>query len=119
MAENMIPNGLPYGERQKLVAARQQAGLPLNTTGPPGPATPGAPTPPPPGNGLFAGMRPARQGYDPLTEATPDQFPAVTQTTAIDVAAPVDETDALIAAATQSKSLLVRMVAERLANQGR
>lgn len=73
MAEDLVPTGQPYGQRQATVAAMQEAGLPTQSS----PGLGGGQTRPPVGlpEGVPGPLRNARPDFDPLLEGTPDEFP--------------------------------------------
>lgn len=108
--QNLIPQGLPYGERQNQVQSRSRAGLS------PDPVPQPAPSPaPPPTPGGQAPPSPLRQApFDPLLDADPSMFPAPG-----DVARPMQSTmspgEYAYDLASRSQNGLLRAVAARRA----
>lgn len=114
-AQNLVPKGLPYGERQQAVDSRRRAGLALDPSPPPPSAPMPAGAPSPQGQ-----ARPTPPRFDPLLETSPDMFPTVGNPQAASpIASPLQMTakDAFANMAARSQSSLMRTVAARLAAQ--
>lgn len=114
--QTLVPRNRPYGERQKMVDSRRQAGLALDPT-PPAVASPVAAAGVSPSSGP-APSRPTPRTFDPLLETSPDMFPSA-GTPASAVQSPVTMTakDALNNVMATSRSGLMRSVAARLAQR--
>lgn len=119
--QSLIPDNLPYGERKRLVDSRQAADLPVSASGgssPPGTPLPGANASqqlPTPRSGAGLGS------FNPLLEATPDQFPAVVapESGSLDpsVRPPASIQEGLQRASTMASSAFIREVGRRLATR--
>ncbi len=112
--QNLVPKGLPYGERQQAVDSRRRAGLALD----PSPAP--VPVPAPAPASTQGQARPTPPRFDPLLETSPDMFPTVGNPQAASpIASPMTMTakDAFANMAAKSQSSLMRTVAARLAAQ--
>jgi len=68
--QTLVPKGLPQGERQRMVEARQRAGLSLD----PQTTSQSASNMVTPSNNQPGQTRSVPR-FDPLTQATPDEFP--------------------------------------------
>ena len=115
--QNLVPKDQPYGSRQQAVADRRRAGLNLDPS----------PQAPLPGgtSGQQSPTLPAQQArptpprYDPLLEATPDRFPAVSTTQPSSMPTPMQATmspqEYAFDLASRSNNGLLRAVAARRA----
>lgn len=71
-SQDLVPTGLPYGERQKVVAQMQAADVPTSSEGGGGPVPALASAPPPSAAPAPIPRRgPDLSGYDALANATP------------------------------------------------
>lgn len=114
-SEPLVPNDLPYGSRQDVREGMQRAGIPTAPSSLPSPAAPGG------GvrafvTGTDAGVRPPRPDFDPLLEATPDQFPFLGQPgEGASAPAPPDNAAVFTELAARAGSGFAQAVAARLA----
>ena len=98
MSEELIPQGLPYGERQQYEEQARAIGMQVDMPGRP-PAAPGpVPQVPQPGAGI---------GFDPLTTLKPTLNPASP------AGGPVVTQQMLIEQASTSTNPIVREMAQR------
>lgn len=104
MAEELKPTGLPYGENAPAAERQRAAGLPTSAPTPPAPGAPVAPSGPPP---VPADVQGAPLSDDPLMMLSPST----------PLTAPPAPRDQLRAIAERSANPLMRLIAEKLAQE--
>lgn len=111
-SEPLVPNDLPQGERQNIVAAMKAGGVPLAPGAPTQPGLGGLPAPP---GGAVPQAGAPLTGPDLLTERTPADFPFLTDPTARPSTPPADPDSTMSALTESSQSSFGAAVLARLA----
>lgn len=103
MSDELVPQGLPYGERQRVVEARRAAGVSTD-----------APSAPP---SFVDPLRAARPDFDVLATVEPPPRPAAASAVAPVPPVPMTARERFMEIAAVSNNEFMRRVAERLAER--